>query len=94
MLPHAIPLPARLDVDAACALWDQISRAEGNLLLDAAQLDHLGAAGLQVLLAAQQRQNLRGHRLCLLNVGPDCLGRLAQLGGVGLIPCATAVDLA
>ncbi|MCZ8333761.1 MAG: STAS domain-containing protein [Rhodobacteraceae bacterium] len=84
-MPHVLPLPARLDVDAACTLWDQILQADGDLHLDAASLDHLGAAGLQVLLAAQRRQHGRGQGLALLNVAPDCAIRLAQLGAADLI---------
>lgn len=85
-MPHVLPLPARLDVDAACTLWDQILGVDGDLHLDAAALDHLGAAGLQVLLVAHRRQQGRGHGLTLLNLGPDGTTRLAQMGAAGLIP--------
>lgn len=91
-MPHLLPLPARLDVDAACTLWDQITRTHGDLLFDAAPLEHLGAAGLQVLIMAQRRQEGRGHGLTLLNPGADCLTRLAQLGATGLIPSAASGD--
>lgn len=92
-MPHSLLLPARIDVASACTLWDQITHTEGDLLLDATQLEHIGAAGLQVLLAARQRQHNRGHSFTLVDAGQDCLTRLAQLGAAEMIPCVASGDL-
>lgn len=85
-MPQTLSLPARLDTDAACTLWEQVSCAEGDLFLDAAPLQHLGAAGLQVLLMAQCLQQDRGQHFALLGASPDCVSRLLQMGAKSLVP--------
>lgn len=85
-MPHVIPLPTRLDVDAACDLWNQLSGAEDDLHLDAAAVTHLPAAGLQVLLMARLHLQSRGRSLVLVGPGADCRARLAQMGAAALLP--------
>lgn len=79
-MPHILPLPIRLDVDAACVLWAEVARTEDDLHFDAAMLSHLGAAGLQVLLVAQHRHAGQDCQTVLINAGPDCIAKLGQMG--------------
>lgn len=85
-----ISLPARLDVDAACDLWAECAQAEGPLVLDAADLRHVGAAGLQVLLLADRIQQGKGRRLSLINLGADGAARLALMGAGAVFPAGDA----
>lgn len=96
-MPHILPLPIRLDVDAACDLWAKVARTEDDLLFDAATLSHLGAAGLQVLLMAQRRHAGQKHQTVLINAAPDCMKKLAQMGAgehIAARPSAEAGDIA
>lgn len=79
-MPHILTLPTRLDVDAACALWIEVSRSDGDIHFDASTLTYLGAAGLQVLLMAQRRPAGQENRTVLINAGSACLSNLAQMG--------------
>ncbi|WP_420026474.1 STAS domain-containing protein [Fuscovulum ytuae] len=91
-MTQTIPLPSRLDVEAAAALWTKILLSDGDLLLDAVDLHHLGAAGLQTLLMAQRHQESQGRSLSLVNIGPDIAAQLGNLGATQLIPVqATAL---
>lgn len=85
-MTQTIPLPSRLDVEAACALWTKILLSEADLLLDAVALHHLGAAGLQTLLMAQRHQEGQGRSLALVNIGPDIAAQIGILGAVQLLP--------
>lgn len=79
-MPQILSLPARLDVDAACALWAEVARTDGDIHLDATMLSHLGAAGLQVLIMARRRSSVPDSQTFLINVGPDCLAKMTQMG--------------
>lgn len=85
-MTQTIPLPPRFDVEAASALWKSILLSESDLQLDAAELQHLSAAGLQTLLMAQQHQKNRGRSLNFINAGPDMAACLRTLGATQYFP--------
>lgn len=88
-MPNAIPLPARLHVDAACDLWARITAAEAALPLDARNLRHIGAAGLQVLLMADRLARARGSQLRLLDLPEEARAQLRRLGAADHFADAT-----
>ncbi len=62
----ALQLAARLDLGAAKPLHAALlSRCGGDLVLDAGQVTHLGALGLQLLLSAAQSWRQAGHALAI-----------------------------
>ncbi|WP_372839881.1 STAS domain-containing protein [Phaeovulum sp.] len=62
----ALSLAPRLDLSAAKDLHAAVlARRGGDLQLDAGQVTHLGALGLQLLLAAKQSWQRDGHRLAI-----------------------------
>ena len=89
-MTQTIPLPSRLDVEAASALWDRIALSEGDLTLDAADLHHLAAAGLQTLLMAQRHQQDSKRNLTLINAGPALATGLNVLGAAQNLPLPSA----
>ncbi|MBW6506989.1 MAG: STAS domain-containing protein [Rhodobacteraceae bacterium] len=63
----ALQLPARLDLTAAKPLHAALlSRRGADLVLDAGQVTHLGALGLQLLASAAQSWRLAGHALAIM----------------------------
>jgi anti-anti-sigma regulatory factor len=48
-----LPLPAMVDLPAAIRLADLLRATKGPLVLDAAAVERIGGAGLQLLLSAQ-----------------------------------------
>lgn len=79
------PLPVRLDVDAACDLWSTLAKCDGDVLLDASELRHLGTAGLQVILIARQRLQANGGSLSLRTPSPELLAALSRIGASWLV---------
>lgn len=81
----ALTLPARVDYAALDALYAEIKEARGDeVVIDASQVTHFGAAGLQLLVAAHKSWERDGHNfsiaapsekfnehLRLLGLGPD-----------------------
>ncbi|WBU62797.1 STAS domain-containing protein [Paracoccus aerodenitrificans] len=76
----AIRLPARLDLTAAHPLAREISAVGGDLILDCAEVTHLGGLCLQVLLAAQKDCQANGRDFRLLNRTEDLDAALKLLG--------------
>lgn len=87
-MSNAIPLPARLDVDAACDLWARINATGGRLPLDAGALRHVGAAGLQLLLMADRLARGQGAMLALVNLPDAARDQLSRLGAADLATMA------
>lgn len=78
-MPQTITLEPRLTVEAAGALWAEL-RGQGGAVLDAAQVRHLGAAGLQVLLMARMQGGVT-----LRDPSPAMEAALAEMGAGDLL---------
>ncbi len=56
----ALPLPARLDLSAATRLLADLRKQDGPIRLDASSVTHLGALGVQTIVAASRAARARG----------------------------------
>ena len=84
MTEERLILPARLDLAAATPLAVALEeRAGHDLTLDAGEVGHIGAMGLQLLRAAAQSWAAAGHRLELVNLTAEAADQLALLGFTG-----------
>lgn len=81
-MPSRLTLPPRLDVDAASDLWGQLREAQGSVTLDASGLQHVSAAGLQVLLVTATMLERAGSTFCLAGLPATCRARLAEMGAL------------
>ncbi|KFE35398.1 STAS domain-containing protein [Thioclava atlantica] len=63
----ALDLPERIDLAAVGALQDALSQAlaEGDLTLDASQVSHLGALGLQLLVSAAKTARAQDRKFSI-----------------------------
>lgn len=74
-------LPARLDSAAAIRLARDLQDRDGTpVVLDAAQVDLLGARALQTLLVAASAWRAAGTPFAVVNLPPEVRGQLATLG--------------
>jgi|GEM_PF-5814392 len=89
-MPEKITLPSRLDIKTAAPLWSQLSTASGPLCMDASDLRHIGAAGLQVLLVAQKHQAEHGSQIRITSATPEIAQLLEQSGLVSLLTASEA----
>lgn len=77
----AMELEARLDLRAAGPLASGIIAHRGaDLVLDAGQVEHLGALALQVIRAAARTWAEDGHALSFENPSTELADQLALLG--------------
>lgn len=82
-------LPARLDLDGAAALREALLARQGRALcLDGAAVVHLGAPGLEVLLAARALWEGEGRSLTLAPASEALRAGLARLGAADAFPAA------
>lgn len=71
----------RLDMVGARELHGALMERRGrDLELDAGDLVHIGALGLQVLRAASRSWYEAGNRLAIANLSADCADQLALFG--------------
>ncbi len=76
-----LDLARRLDLPAVGPLRrDILARRGGDLALDAAEVDHLGALALQVIRAAARTWCDDGHALSMQNASDTLSDQLALLG--------------
>lgn len=76
-----IPLPARMDYAAMDALYAEIKEARGEeLALDGSSVSHLGASGLQLLLAAHKTWENDGTHLSVTRPSARFCEHLELLG--------------
>lgn len=81
MSDTTLMLDPRLDFKAAGGLAEAILGHVGkDLTLDATQVTHMGAMGVQVLRAAALSWAESGHQLNLVNTSTDCVDQLDLLG--------------
>lgn len=81
-MPDRLALPPRLDVDAASDLWAQLREVRGCVTLDASGLQHISAAGLQVLLVTATMLERAGSTVCLTGLPATGRARLAEMGAL------------
>jgi chemotaxis protein CheX len=80
-VPQVIELPPNLDLPAAAPLAEALAKRLGQpLAVDAANVNRLGAACLQVLLAAARSWKAEGDALTLQNPSARFLEDLNLLG--------------
>ncbi|MBE3639084.1 STAS domain-containing protein [Mangrovicoccus algicola] len=80
-MTREIALPARIDHPAVEALYAEVKEARGeDLALDASQVSHLGASGLQLLIAAANSWTRDGHILSLRDPSEKFSEHLQMLG--------------
>lgn len=75
-----IKLPARLDLPAAVRLVNELKSHEGPMIVDAADVSHLGALGLQALIAAARDVQKRGDTFQMINSSDKVLDQLKIMG--------------
>ncbi len=81
MSEAVVKLDARLDMANAGALAQKIlEHADGDLTLDASEVTHFGAMGLQVVRAAAKSWHQSGHKLSMTGISIDCADQLQLLG--------------
>lgn len=62
---------------ARALLFAAIDRAEGDVLLDLAEVEWIDRLGLALLAAAHERSHRRGHHLLVCHAGPRLRRTLA-----------------
>ncbi len=76
-----LKLSPRLDIAHAGAMAAAILELEGqDLNLDATEVTHFGAMGLQVIRAAAKSWHQSGYRLSLSGLSMDCSDQVQLLG--------------
>ncbi|AJE46901.1 STAS domain-containing protein [Celeribacter indicus] len=76
-----VPLHDRLDHRSAPALLEALRAGAGDdLVLDAADVRHLGALPLQILLSAAKTRAASGRSTRLVNASDACLEMLDLFG--------------
>lgn len=76
-----LKLEPRLDTARASALATAIlDHAGADLELDASEVTHIGALGVQVIRAAAQSWKRSGHTLSLSGASADCADQIYLLG--------------
>lgn len=81
MTSATLTLDARLDFKTAAQTAKTLMEHDGqDLILDASQVTHFGAMGLQVLRAAARSWSESGHTLGFVNASSDCVDQMDLLG--------------
>ncbi len=76
-----VKLGPRLDTAQAGAMAAHLLEHAGqDLALDASEVTHIGAMGLQVLRAAAKSWHASGHALSITGLSTDCVDQLQLLG--------------
>jgi anti-anti-sigma regulatory factor len=76
-----VRLPARLDSAAAGSLVQTLAeRQGGDVVLDAAGVDLLGAKAMQTLIVAAKDWHSAGHGFSVINLSSAVRAQLADLG--------------
>ena len=76
-----VKLGPRLDTAQAGAIATNLLEHAGqDLALDASDVTHIGAMGVQVLRAAAKSWHASGHALSITGLSTDCVDQLQLLG--------------
>lgn len=79
--PSVIALPPKLGLGEVGALHQRLlTHADDDLIIDAADVTHMGTLCLQLLIAAGRDRAAAGKLFRLQNVGDGCLRQLAHFG--------------
>ena len=79
-MSDAIQLPARLDLPGAVALVNDLRDRPGPICLDAAEVTHLGALGLQALVAISRHVTARGDGFEITNASDKFTAHMEIMG--------------
>lgn len=78
---NTLTLPARLDLQSAKPLKaDLVERQDGDVCLDAANVEWVGGLGVQLLLSAQAAWQANNHSLMIENASEAFVEGLRRLG--------------
>lgn len=81
---HPIALPSRMDIGSFETTLDILRRQNGRAIyVDAGNVVHLGAIGLQLLVAATKAAQQRGGKLYVSNPSAAFLQAVADFGVAG-----------
>ena len=77
-----LALPSRIELSTVSDLHDVLRKRIGpeDVLVDAGDVTHLGALGLQVLVAAAAAQRLHDAKLLITNISDRVLDQLNTMG--------------
>ena len=91
-MPNPLTLPARLDSSAAPGLLaDLLARRGADLVIDAAQVDMIGALSFEVMIAAGRQWQADGQPLDIVTPSDSYLATAAVLGLSPLRPWEPAM---
>ena len=79
-MSEPLKLPARLDLSAANDLVESLRKVEGDILLDASEVSHLGALCLQSLVAASRKASANGHKFQMDGASDKVLEQMKYMG--------------
>lgn len=79
-MAEALKLPARLDLPAAVPLLNELRAAEGDVVLDGADVTHLGALCAQVLISGAKTAAEAGHTFTIENLQEAAQDQLGFMG--------------
>lgn len=75
-----VTLPARLDLPAATRLVSELRQIDGPIVVNGAEVKHLGALGLQALVAASRAAHARGATFEVSNGSEKMIEHMATMG--------------
>lgn len=79
-MSDVIKLPARLDLPAAVRLVNELREVSGSISVDASEVSHMGALGLQALVAASRDAKTRGDTFEILGSSDKVLKQMKIMG--------------
>ncbi len=79
-MSEAIKLPARLDMPAATKLAEALREVSGPVAVDATEVSHMGALGLQVLVSVSREVKERGDTFEILGSSDKVLEQMKIMG--------------
>lgn len=77
---EGVKLPTKLDLSAAMPLVSDLKGIEGDMHLDATDVNHMGALCLQALIAASRHAKANGHTFKISNVSDKVVDQMALMG--------------
>lgn len=79
-MSDVLTLPARLDLPGASEVLNELKKFSGPVHVDASALTHLGALGLQVLVAAARDAKARDAEFQFTGSSERILAQMAVMG--------------
>ena len=75
-----LTLPARMDLPAAVRLVSELREIDGPICVDGRDVTHLGALGLQAMVAASRAANGRGDTFEIKNPSEKMIEHMLFMG--------------